>query len=309
MELVPTLDLGQTTRYPEAETVVDGDSAAARQLVEKLWDAGIFKRKFFEKVLVCPSCLSANVSNDYVCPNCNSIDIERRTLLEHAACGNIDSVDRFLVEGGLLCPKCNRELAKVGIDYHRLGSWFQCTQCGKRSDTPSPIHRCRNCGHSFTIKDTGFVNIYTYRLSPDSEEEFKRTYVVMKPIGTVFEESQFKVEMPGQIAGRSGALHRFDAIATKGRSEVVVLDVIASDKQIDEVPVASLYAKIFDVGPTQAVLVAIPSVTEKARKLASLYRISLIEAPNSQGAAEQLKAKFGWTGLTGSEESIGDLQL
>ena len=309
MELVPTFDLGQTARYPEVEAVVEDDPEAAKRLVEKLWDVGIFKRKFFEKVLVCPSCLSANVSNDYVCPNCNSIDIERKTLLEHTACRNIDSVDNFLVEGGLLCQKCNKELIEAGIDYQKLGSWFQCAQCGKRSDMPSPIHRCRNCGHIFTIRDTGFVNVYTYRFSADAEEEFKRTFVVMKPIGTVLEEFQFKVEMPGQIAGRSGALHRFDAIATKGQSEVVVLDVIASDKQIDEVPVASLYAKIFDVAPSQAILVAIPNLTEKARKLAALYRISVIEASNSQEAAEQLKDRFGWTGLTGSDESIGDLQL
>ncbi len=308
MELVPSFDLGQTARYPEVEAVADDDPTAAKQLVEKLWDVGIFKRKFFEKVLVCPSCLSANVSNDYVCPNCNSIDIERKTLLEHTACGTIDSVDNFLVEGGLLCPKCNKEMAEAGVDYQKLGSWFQCGQCGKRSDMPSPIHRCRNCGHIFTIKDTGFVNIYTYRLSTDAEEEFKRSYLVMKPIGSVLEDFQFKVDMPGQIAGRSGALHRFDVIASRGSSEVV-LDVIASDSQVDEVPVASLYAKIFDVSPSQAILVAIPGLTEKARKLAILYRITVIEATSSQEASEQLKDKFGWAGLSGSDDTSGDIQL
>jgi hypothetical protein len=309
MEVVPVFDPAQTVRYPEVEGVIEGDSNAAKQLVEKLWDVGIFKRKFFEKVLVCPSCLSANVSNDYVCPNCNSIDIERKTLLEHTSCGTIDSVDNFLVEGGLICPKCSKELMEAGIDYQKLGSWFQCAQCSKRSDMPSPIHRCRSCGHIFTIKDTGFVNIYSYRLGTDAEDEFKRSYVLMKPIGAILEDFQFKVEMPGQIAGRSGALHRFDAVATKGSTEVLVLDVIASEKQIDETPVASLYAKSFDVAPTQSILIAIPSVTDKARKLASLYRITIIEASNSETASEQLRDKFGWTGLAGADESISDLQL
>jgi hypothetical protein len=174
---------------------------------------------------------------------------------------------------------------------------------------PSPIHRCRNCGHIFTIRDTGFVNIYAYRLGSEAEEEFKRSYLVMKPIGLVLEDFQFKVEMPGQIAGRSGALHRFDAVATKGSSEVVVLDVIASEKQIDEVPVASMYAKIFDVTPTQSILVAMPGLTEKAKRLAGLYRISIVEAESSQQAADQIKDKFGWTGLSGNEESLGDSQL
>lgn len=309
VELVPSFDPELTVRYPEVEEVAEGDSNAAKQLVEKLWDVGILKRKFYEKALVCPSCLSANVSNDYVCPNCNSIDIERKTLLEHTACGNIDSVDNFLQEGSLVCPKCNRELIEAGGDYQKLGAWFQCGQCGKRSDMPSPIHRCRNCGHIFTIRDTGFVNIYAYKLGSDAEEEFKRSYIVMKPIGTVLEDFQFRVEMPGQIAGRSGAMHRFDAVATKGSTELVVVDVIASDKQIDEVPVASMYAKIFDISPTQAVLVAIPGLTDKARRLTSLYRISAIEAQDSQQAADQLKDKFGWTGLSGNDESLGDLQL
>src|SRR5947199_391795 len=161
----------------------------------------------------------------------------------------------------------------------------------------------------FTIRDTGFVNVYAYRVSSEAEEEFKRSYLVMKPIGLVLEDFQFKVDMPGQIAGRSGALHRFDAVATKGSSEVVVLDVIASDKEIDEVPVASMYAKIFDVSPSQSILVAIPGLTDRAKRLAALYRVSIVEAENSQRAADQIKDKFGWAGLSGSDESFGDLQL
>jgi len=51
VELVPSFDLGQTARYPEVEEVVDGDTTAAMQLVEKLWDVGIFKRKFHEKMI------------------------------------------------------------------------------------------------------------------------------------------------------------------------------------------------------------------------------------------------------------------
>lgn len=309
VELTPSFDLDQTVRYPEVEQMVDGDPGVAKTLVQKLWDAGIFRRKLAEKVIVCPSCLSPNVSNDYVCPNCNSIDIDRKTLLEHSECGNIDNADNFLVEGGLLCPKCNKELVEAGVDYQKLGAWFQCTQCGKRTDMPSPIHRCRNCGHTFTIRDTGFVTLYAYRLGTEAEEEFKRSFMVMTPIGLVFEEYQYKVEMPGLVLGRSGANHRFDVVATKGASEVVVLDLIASEKAIDEVPVAAMYAKIFDVTPAQSLLVAIPSLSEKAKRLANLYRITIIEAENSQSAADQIREKFGWSGLSGSEESFGDLQL
>ena len=311
IELVPTFDLYVTVRYPDVEPAVDGDPRAAKELVEKLWEAGVFKRKFQEKALVCPSCISANVSNDYVCPNCNSIDIERKTLLEHTACGTVDSIDSFLVEGGLICPKCNKELVEPGVDYHKLGAWFQCDQCGKRSDMPNPVHRCRNCGHAFTIKDTGFINLYTYRLSLDAEEEFKRVFLVIKPIARVLEDLGYRTDLPGQIAGRSGSLERFDITGSKG-SETIVLDLIFSDKAIDEVPVASLYAKIFDVSPTQAFLVAIPGLTDKAKRLATLYRMTVIEANSPEDAADQLKQRFGWEGLAednSEEETSTDLTL
>src|SRR5690349_777849 len=154
-----------------------------------------------------------------------------------------------------------------------------------------------------------FRQRYSYRISSDAEEEFKRTFLVMKPIGATLEDFQYKVEMPGQIAGRSGALHRFDAVASKGSSEIIVLDVVASDREIEETPIASLYAKVFDVSPSQTILVAIPGLTEKAKRLAALYRIFVIQASDSQQAAELLKGHFGWAGLSGNEESIDDLQL
>src|SRR5437016_13958881 len=88
VELTPGFDLDHTVRYPEVEEVVDQDQNAAKQLVKKLWNAGTLKRKFHERVLAGPSCLSPNVSNDYVCPNCNEIAIERRTLLDQTDCGH-----------------------------------------------------------------------------------------------------------------------------------------------------------------------------------------------------------------------------
>src|SRR3989441_7816393 len=103
---------------------------------------------------------------------------------------------------------------------------------------PSPIHRCRTCGHIFTIRDTGFVNIYAYRLDSEAEEEFKRSYLVMKPIGLVLEDFQFKGAMPGQKAGRPRALNTFDPLTTKGASDEGVLDAIAIENQIDEPAVA-----------------------------------------------------------------------
>src|SRR2546427_657107 len=115
----------------------------------------------------------------------------------------------------------------------------------------------------------------------------------MKPIGLVLEDFQFKVEMPGQIAGRSGALHRFDAVATKGASEVVVLDVIASEKQIDEVAVASMYVtlKVRPVKLRDSLYLLIPVDIARLLGVASSsdFQLSLNENQDSVKLVYELK--------------------
>jgi hypothetical protein len=51
-----------------------------------------------------------------------------------------------------------------------------------------------------------------------------------------------------------------------------------------------MFAKIFDATPDKACLVAIPKMSENGRKLASLYKIQLIEGKNQNSAIEALKA-------------------
>jgi hypothetical protein len=51
-----------------------------------------------------------------------------------------------------------------------------------------------------------------------------------------------------------------------------------------------MFAKIFDATPDRACLVAIPKMSENGRKLASLYKIDLVEAKNQNMAIESLKS-------------------
>ena len=309
MEIVPVLDPALTVRYPDVETIVSGSQSQAKKLLDSLWESGALKRKFFDKILVCPTCFSANVSSDYVCSSCSSLEIEKKPLVEHAACGAIDILDSFSIDGRLYCPSCQREVTESAVTAHKQGSCFFCLQCRVKSNSPRLMHRCRNCEHLFTVSQTQLVSLYSFRLDSGVEEEFKQTYFVMKPIGMVLEELLFRVEMPGQIVGRSGTLHRFDVIATGSSAETVVIDVVASTEPITEVSVASLYAKIFDLSEVRPILVAIPSISEKAGKLASLYQVWVIEAKTSERAAEELKAGFRWMGLNRAEDVSSDLQM
>jgi hypothetical protein len=53
-----------------------------------------------------------------------------------------------------------------------------------------------------------------------------------------------------------------------------------------------LFAKIFDVTPENAYLVAIPKINENGKKMAQLYKIQIIEAKNEKEATKTLREKL-----------------
>ena len=57
-----------------------------------------------------------------------------------------------------------------------------------------------------------------------------------------------------------------------------------------EQPVIALFAKIFDVSPNQAYLIAIPKLNENGRKMAELYNIRIVEAKDQKEAIRALAA-------------------
>jgi hypothetical protein len=59
---------------------------------------------------------------------------------------------------------------------------------------------------------------------------------------------------------------------------------------VSEQPVIALFAKIFDVSPNQAYLIAIPKLNENGRKMAELYNIRIVEAKDQKEAIRSLAA-------------------
>jgi hypothetical protein len=88
----------------------------------------------------------------------------------------------------------------------------------------------------------------------------------------------------------------FDVVAYKGKGarDTTVIDLATSTEiAVSEQPVIALFAKIFDVSPAKAYLIAIPKMSENAKKMAELYNIKAIEAGDEKEAMKALKDKIG----------------
>ena len=290
--LNPIYDPKQGFRYPVVDEIV-GDSSSTEEFLQKLFEGGVLERKLYDKIVYCPSCSSANLSIHYTCPHCKSFDIKKSSLIEHIKCGYIDTEDHFQKDDKLVCPRCNKELTNPDVDHHKAGVWCTCNQCGKSFDIPVPAHFCRECHQDFTFDEVIYKDVYSYNLTPEAAKEATLGYVLTVPIIEFLEDLGFKVESPGFLNGKSGTRHMFDltAVSAGKKKNTTVIDFATStDDVVSEQSVIAMFAKIFDATPDRACLVAIPKMSENGRKLASLYKIDLVEAKNQSTAIESLKA-------------------
>jgi len=287
-KLNPVYDQKYGYRYPVVDAIV-GDPSSTDELLQNLFEAGILKRELYDKVIFCPSCDTANVSMHYCCPHCKSFDARKSALIEHIQCGYIDTEEKFRKDDKLVCPRCRKELTKPDVDYHKAGVWCTCNECGKSFDIPVPAHFCRDCRRNFTFEEALYKDVYSYSLTPEAMKEATLGWILITPIRDFLESRGFEVESPGFLKGKSGASHMFDITAspTGVKRNLTVIDLATSTDDIpSEQPVIAMFAKIYDVSPDKACLIAIPRMSENGKKLAALYNIQLVEAKEPKEVIE-----------------------
>jgi hypothetical protein len=293
-ELQPVFSIDRGYAYPLVDTIV-GDQSRVEAFLSKLYDAGILERKIYDKIITCPKCGSRNISVRYHCPHCKSFDIQKSSLIEHVKCGYMDVESNFHKEDKLICPKCHEELRRPEIDYRKAGVWCTCNECNKSFDIPAASHFCRDCQGDFTFEEIVIKNVYSYSLSANAKNEATVGWMLIAPIKEFLAGEGFKVESPAFLKGKSGANHFFDFVARKGADveKVLVIDLaVSGEATISEQPVIGLFAKIFDVSPDKAYLVAMPKISENAKKMAQLYKIHVVEAKNEKEATKGLKEEL-----------------
>jgi transcription elongation factor Elf1 len=297
-ELKPTFDPKFGYRYAEVEAIL-GDASKVEDFLNRLYEAKVIERKLYDKILYCPSCGSQNVSTHYCCPYCKSFNIQKGSLIEHVKCGYMDVEENFRKGEKLVCPKCREELKKPDVDYRKAGIWCTCKDCGKSFDIPVTRHFCRECQTDFTFEDVEIRDVYAYMLNEEVKGEITAGWIFVAPIKEFLVESGFEVEAPAFLKGKSGANHMFDIAAYRKEitKKVTVMDVAtATEDIVSEQPVIALFAKIYDVAPDSAYLIAIPKLNDNAKKMAELYNIKVIEARDSKEVMKALKEKMAKKG-------------
>ena len=259
-------------RYLKVETAMGKKTAEAKDFLKKLVSIGILLEKLSDMVICCPSCNSADLSTNYVCPSCGSPRILRNALIEHLVCGYIDNLTTFRVGNDLFCPKCKLQFGRN--DYRSAGKWYECASCAKRIETPQVLHICRGCGEKFTFDDAQYVEVYKYTLSETAVGEIKGGALFSSLAESFFKDLKYEVKIPGYLNGASGVQYEFDVLLRSNDGEYIAVDHPFSMEPINRAEVMREYGKAFDAKVKLYIVASL--LNEDAAKLAKNLGLTII---------------------------------
>ena len=136
IKAIPYIQSGIGYFYPELSvnfTTIDEFNAI--NILKIAENEGLFTSMFNERVYLCTNCSGGYLNYREVCPQCNSSHSKTEDLVHHFPCAYVGPINDFknTIDDELNCPKCNKTLRHIGVDY----------------DKPSVLHTCQKCSHQF----------------------------------------------------------------------------------------------------------------------------------------------------------------
>jgi len=276
-EIIPVYQPGRGFIYRLSHIEGKDDSTViAKNFLDNLVRLDILEKTFYESVSECPHCESTTITIHNKCPKCKSHDVDKTSLTEHIPCGNIDQKNMYLENH---CPKCG-ELLLEG-QYRNMGRWFVCRECGERFENLELELICRNCMKNFSLKESTLAEFPKYSLNKLRKKEIRQNVASLEDVSKIFTELGFNIEIPGLAVGqKSGMEHHFSLIARKRVNQqdiTIALDHAISESEIQSQPLILYIYKTSEVSVDLPVFVAIPKLSETAKKIAHGHNILLIE--------------------------------
>ncbi len=285
-EIDPTFDSDRMPRYLIVENIAKVGPAEARSLLEKMRDADILRKRFYERLVLCPECKSpAEIFVRHKCPKCGGLELERISICEHSTCGSVWELRTSLEQA--TCPKC-----RVGADsdrsaFHVIGITWLCGKCGVKFDRLDETFFCRSCGRENHLGDVELLDAYSYSLNPSVREEIQSA-LLLPMLKKTFEECGLQAEMPGSMVGGSGVPQDFTIVAKKN-DKCVAVDFIQAHEVVDVPAVLASCAKLSDVKANVGLLLVVPALSDRARTFTIAYRLVVIEGKDIKEVATQLR--------------------
>lgn len=153
---------------------------------------GILQGEYTDRIYVCNQCSGGFLVYREVCPTCQSTKCDSEDLVHHYPCAFIGPISDFKneLDSQLHCPKCNKHLRHIGVDYDKPSIIYTCKNCNGKFQDINVKAKCVSCQHDNEIEKLVTKEIKNYRLTKKGETAATTGYVstakdIEEFIGTV----------------------------------------------------------------------------------------------------------------------------
>ncbi len=129
-----------------------------------------FHTKLEDRVNLCNSCGSSYLHFVESCHKCHSIDINAEPLIHHFRCAYIGPQSDFEQEDLLICPKCDKVLRHIGVDYDKPSEILTCNSCNHQAQQSSIRAGCIDCGDQNELTKLHSKEVHSYVLTVEGIE-------------------------------------------------------------------------------------------------------------------------------------------
>lgn len=125
------------------------------------------RKKFEERIHVCPHCKGSHLFYMEACPKCDSSLLKEEPVLHHFRCANISPESSYAYDGELRCPKCHQMLRHIGVDYDRPANVYTCQECSHTFLHTRMKVYCTSCQKTSRPSDLLAQDIYSYEFTTE----------------------------------------------------------------------------------------------------------------------------------------------
>ncbi len=159
-------------------------------ILDKMVGKELFRLRYEDIVHLCNNCYSGFLNYREVCPKCQSSDLYTENLIHHFVCAHVAPESDYITNDQMICPKCNRLLRHIGVDYDKPSLIYTCNSCGHHFQDSVMQALCMNCQTIHNVDSLLSRKIYNYELTALGEEA---------AIGGLVPSQKTESEMPGFI--------------------------------------------------------------------------------------------------------------
>ncbi len=157
--------------YPQLQPLLEGTGRVVIPVLSALEKRGRLRGDFVTRRHACINCRSGFLNFIETCPDCGSANLEVDDLVHHFRCAYTGPIWEYQQEDiPLSCPKCDRELRQIGVDYDKPSLAYLCNQCGNQFQDPTVRTDCYHCGHSSPPEQQIEETIKEYSLTSPGEQ-------------------------------------------------------------------------------------------------------------------------------------------